>query len=453
MKRILVLMLALLLCLALALPALGEATDEETLKQDQSRAYWGLALTAQVLGNAVDRQDPLNSDGLASYYRGFAAMDFLRPDKVIIVDLTEEQAKAACAVLGADSNAGIGPALAAYLNRDYPRYAQAAGNVQARFDNREIKSGLVLLPCREHIAVISMWDGQAQASLIISMPESSAALNAEEIQRYAGQMGLQGLTIRVYEGNAMDELLSLGNWSFGSNSGICLRGAVTASQARLQSLYPLLLSSALGTEALNTTLGVYLYNHQQDVDQALLRQIASGWLAVPQDEGTSAAQAYLSANNTRFTVQVPAPEIPALADALTEGPLSPDGTYLFICTQAVPGKEPVTWYDLLLESALPARCIPENIQEADYIIFVSVDYDEALLRFLGHSTGVTNKDSVLHYPLTHVTIHDARTGAMLRDCGYDVRTLQGFTMVNKGDTYWDPSAAHIWEKVSGVFVK
>ena len=121
----------------------------------------------------------------------------------------------------------------------------------------------------------------------------------------------------------------------------------------------------------------------------------------------------------------PAPE-PEYGGELREAELKPDGTYLAVIVRAVPDQEPVSWYDVVLEAALP----PANIDG-----------------------GVKNGKAHLHYPVTRITVHDAHTGEMLRDLGQVKRTLHGAIMLAPGDTWWSPLRTMLWEKIGPLFAE
>ena len=101
-----------------------------------------------------------------------------------------------------------------------------------------------------------------------------------------------------------------------------------------------------------------------------------------------------------------------------------------------------------MEAALPAANIPQTPETADYIIRLATEYDRTDLDL---TTGKSANGVVLHYPLTHITVHDAGSGAMLKDLGWTVRKLSGFIMLPRGDTYWDPENDALWRKVKVLF--
>ena len=426
---------------------LESPVDEETRKRDKNSARYGLALAGAILANAADALEAPEGGQPAGHCESFLKMDFLHPDKVVVVGLDEEQAAKAAAALGAREYADIAPALAAYLNRDYPEYAAAADRTQAKFTEMEPQpAALVLLPCGAHIAAVSFWGKQAAASLIISTGSVSEALSAKDIRSYAQQLGLSGLRIRVYEGEKRDALLETGRMD---KSLFQLQWSAGATLNRLRRLFPHLTANGVTTDL---PLGAirYFLQHQETADLSAVRVIAEELLPqVRAGQDDPPAHRFLKLNWNSSTKELPAPEV-TLDDGAPETQTGPDphGTYLFVCSMKKPGKDLETWTDLIMEAALPAESIPETPEAADYIIRLATEYDRTDLDL---STGKSANGVVLHYPLTHITVHDAGSGAMLKDLGWTVRKLSGFIMLPRGDHYWDPENDALWRKVKVLF--
>ena len=146
---------------------------------------------------------------------------------------------------------------------------------------------------------------------------------------------------------------------------------------------------------------------------------------------------------------IPVPEF-SLSDEAPEQETAPDpdGTYIFVRSCTMPSGKSEAWTELMLEAVLPAECIPETPEAADYVIRMATEYDRT---DVGLSTGRSGNGVKLHYPLTHTTVHDAKTGAMLKDIGWSTRTLSGIVMLPRGDTYWDPYNSTLWNWVKALF--
>ena len=59
----------------------------------------------------------------------------------------------------------------------------------------------------------------------------------------------------------------------------------------------------------------------------------------------------------------------------------------------------------------------------------------------------------LHYPYTRITVHDACTGALLRDLGAVHRKLSGTVVLPKSDIWWDPLRSELREKIGAWFAE
>ncbi|MBR1408629.1 MAG: hypothetical protein IJ573_07040 [Clostridia bacterium] len=422
--------------------------DDETRRKDKDHARYGLALAGEILANAADATEAPESGLLAGHCESILKMDFLHPDKVIVIGLNDEQAKKAAAALDAQEYADIAPALAAQMNRDYPEYAAAADRTKAKYTEMEtLPAALVLLPCGPHIAAVSFWGKQAGASLIISTAASSEALSAKDIRAYAKELGLSGLRIRVYEGEKRDALLETGK--LGSTPLHNLQRSAGATLNRLQKLFPHLTAKGVTTDLPLGALRVFLQK-QETADLAAVRAVAEELLLqVTAGQDDPPAHRFLKLNWNSHTKEIPAPEID-LGDEAPEQESEPDpnGTYLFVCSIKKPGTDLQTWTDLIMEASLPAKNIPETPEAADYIIRLATEYDRTDLDL---STGRSGNGIVLHYPLTHITVHDGKSGAMLKDIGWTVRQLSGIVMLPRGDTYWDPENDALWRKVKDLF--
>ena len=55
--------------------------------------------------------------------------------------------------------------------------------------------------------------------------------------------------------------------------------------------------------------------------------------------------------------------------------------------------------------------------------------------------------------MTHITVHDARTGELLQDLDSVKRTLSGVVMLPKGDTWWSPLYGKVWAKIQPLFME
>ena len=98
--------------------------------------------------------------------------------------------------------------------------------------------------------------------------------------------------------------------------------------------------------------------------------------------------------------------------------------------------------DWTLQSAVPIRNMPESLDEVDYIIYCDVTYD---------GDKYTQGNLELIYPYNHITVHDAKTGEIVKNLGEVVRRLNGFATVTSTITYWVPVRVPAWNKFAYLF--
>ena len=356
MKKGICILLCLLLCGLACLPAGAESGEDETRKLDQALARWGIAMTARMMANACDRLDSAEPDPSRAYYKDFSEIDFLRPYKMLVIDLTAEQAAAARDALGAERQLDIAPALAAYLNKDYPKYAQAVEQILPEETPTQDEAwALVLLPYGSHIAAVSFDGYSARSALVISMESSSRGLNAGEIGVYARQIGLEGLNIRMYSEQDTAELLDLGSWegTYYGDAG-ALTSALAKNESRLRRLFPLTLGeNTLSDQFRFYILRSYLEDAMREDLTGAARLISGTFLPMMAETSPDAADAFVEACRTpldTFRDSRRPPEITYAEAAMPD----PAGTYVFVMEVHHPEKGMESYYDPVLEAALPA---------------------------------------------------------------------------------------------------
>ena len=127
-----------LIALARAIPFCGFAWAEvygiETKSLDARRIEWAIAMTADMAGNALDREKDDAGGPEHDFLSAFAQVPYLDPDRAVVLEFTKEQAKTVTAALGIEGfyweNAA--PALAEMINFQYnPEFARAAGMTRA----------------------------------------------------------------------------------------------------------------------------------------------------------------------------------------------------------------------------------------------------------------------------------------------------------------------------------
>ena len=439
------LVLAVLLLFSVIPSVWAEETDVKTRNKDRSRIQYAISATAAMAGNALDQLDTAEDEALHAQLKAFSEVRYLHPDKAIVIQLTPSQMYNVRAGLKQNENdwPDVAPALADWFNTQFSEtYAQAARLAQAEgnsSDEAKNTGSLVLLPYGDHIAVVAMSASSTvrrRAAFIISTKEISQALDEAAVMEYCGRFGAEDAAVRVYEEAALkqDDWILKSSWSISPMSA-----ALSASEKRLRAMLPVLVRDELSymnnTDKYRIIIDVLRPNN--------VRFIAKTCLPVLNEGADDPAVEFLNQSNDAYKPykrSAPAPEI-EYGEELHEAELKPDGTYLAVIERVIPDEEPEAWYDVILEAALPPANIPETPEEADYIIRCYTTFDG----------GVKNGKAHLHYPVTHITVHDARTGEMLRDLGQVKRTLKGVIMLSPGDTWWAPLRTSLWEKIGPLF--
>ena len=434
--------LAVLLLLSVFPYASAEEADEQTRKKDRSRIQYAISVTAAMVGSALDQLDSAEDVALRGQLQAFSEVRYLHPDKAVVVELTTFQMNNAIRALKKNDWLDIVPTLAEHFNSQFSEtYAQAAQLVQSEgrsSDERKGACSLVLLPYGGHIAAVAMSPSseiRRRGTFIVSTEEISQSLDEAEIRKYCGQFGAEDAAVRVYEEAALkqDDWIVKSSWPISPMSA-----AIGASGTRLRAMLPALVRDELSY--MNNTDKYRVVIDLLRPDN--VRFIAETCLPVLNKDAEDPAVYLLKQSDEAYKRSEPAPE-PEYGGELREAELKPDGTYLAVIVRAVPDQEPVSWYDVVLEAALPPANIPENPEDADYIIRCYTTFDG----------GVKNGKAHLHYPVTRITVHDAHTGEMLWDLGQVKRTLHGVIMLAPGDTWWSPLRTMLWEKIGPLFAE
>lgn len=444
MKKAVCLLLCLALCLPVFLTAGAETAGDAVRSLDQTLARWSLAMTAQLMGSACDTLYDY-SNPYRAYYNSFSQTDFLNPYKVIVVDLTAEQAAAARQALGAQSTPDIAPALAEYLNLQFSQtYAEAVSLILPETQSAYADaSALVLLPYEKLVAAVCFDAYAARSAFIISMESSSRGLNEGDIAAYAGEIGVSGLTVRVYEDGDMADLLSLKAWqgTYYDETGV-LTSALAKSEGRMRQLFPLTVK-ALGSQFVNYILSSYLKNFMNTDLTGAARLVSGIFLPLLAESDPEAAAAFMQENKSMIDTGRDERRPPEIAYEEEVKP-DPNATYIFVIELHNPERGTESFFDPVLEAALPVKNIPDTPETADYIIRCKVTYSD--------TPDLSNSNSAVYCPTTEITVHDARTGALVCNLGSVVRPRPaGVVMVSKGNTYYYPYLDQIWEKAQTIF--
>ena len=449
MKRFVCICLALVLCL-LSVPA-ARALDDRAW--DASRIKNAVAMTAQMAGNAIDQAGTVKSRLESHYVDQFAETPFLAPDRAVVLEFNEDQITSSLTALGIrDKEAweDTAPAIADLINGRFSKeYGQAARRVQA--ESSAALGGfrgyymLVLLAYGEDISITSLVGYRAvssRSSFIISTQEINEHLGTADVNQYVQALGIDAPLVRVYDRTELDALMEEFPWFAGSALEV-LADAMLSSQKRKDAMLPAWLApdSPHISDDMRYAMVIPTLCSIKTADLATLRMVVEHWMPLGPTDDKDPVDAFLNrTNNVVSNHHIDPPKV-KYGEELHKTALKEDGTFLVVFQRNVPGKKAETWIDPFLEAVLPLDAIPETVKDADYIIRCSITYE-----------GGTSKGKIhLHYPLTHVTVHDARTGEMLRDLGKVKRTLTGTVALPEGDTWWDPLYTHVWSKIRVLF--
>ena len=455
MKKIVSILLVLVLCLSAVPAARAEDADEATKRLDTSRMEWAMAMTAHMVGNATDRVNEAETYAVRRYMERFYGIDCLLPDRAIVLEFDKTQATAAMRALGINTFSweSVGPTLAGAVNDQFsPDYTRAAALCAAEGSTTLEYSRyftLILLMYGSDISLTSLTaygTVNSRSAFVISTASINQSYGEADIAAYVRQLGIAMPLVRVYEKADMDQLIRENPWTTGSSAFQHLADALLCSDARRQALLSAWMDSASPYITVDMRFGmlVSLLRRMEKTDQATVIKLAGSWLPRLGKTVTDPAGKLMQQALTvrRMPLALPAVEY---GEELHETDLKADGTYLVVVERTVPEPEaePLyeTWYDTILEAALPAERIPAAVDEADYIIRCRVTYEG----------GIRQGGVHLHYPLTRVTVHDARTGELLRDLGSVKRTLAGAISLPKGDTWWDPLYGQVWNRIRPLF--
>jgi len=458
MKKMICILCALVMSLSICVSAGAEAYGIETKSLDLERIEWAMAMTAEIAGNALDRTETAKTDRERIFLTQFSKISYLSPEKAIVLEFSEDQIKPVKTVLGIDSSSGfranwedVGPALAEFINQQFSKdYTRAASLTQAEGETTIEYSKyftVILLAYGDHISVTSLtgWGNiNSRSALIISTQDISRNQGEADIDLYIQKFGLDRPLVRIYEKAELDQMTADDPWGTGSPSFEKMANAILASENRRETMLPAWMQSTSPylDNAMKYHMIISALRSMETADQTLLRNLVQDWLPILAENTEDPVNDLLREGNTAAEGKIAPPAV-AYGEELHETELKADGTFLTFFDLTIPDQDLISWYDVILEAALPLNRIPETVETADYIIRCSVTYED----------GISKGDAHLHYPLTHMTVHDARTGEMLKDLGSVKRTLNGVVMLNSGDTWWHPLYTQLWPSISTLFGK
>lgn len=425
--------------------SLAEEAHDAAWENDRETACGAIEAVVDMLGKAASLlESKTGAPNEESYLESFLRIPVLEPFRVIIVELSDEQIDAACRALKAEGTDGIAPAIADELNLSYSEaYARAAASCTQHRDYTNGPNRLALLPYQDHIAVFGPVNGKgiSDASLIISTRKSSLNLNGEIITEYAARLGLYGLTVRVYEGSAMAELMNPAKWVYHERPTRRINTAIGENETLMKTLFPQLVRSGMDWLVLADLLNEYVLRHPNDLSVA--RKASANYLPLllpllPDGAISYLEHAWITFGNddNHFEPRV------AFSDTLQQAALPDEATVLILLRSETPKGAKASIYSENLMAMLPAKRIPDTPEAADYILLCDTTWPEVSLR---------SGDRELYAPNTRITLHDARTGQMINDLGTVVRKPNGYILVSSKITYWNINMNLLWTRIKKLF--
>lgn len=446
-RRLASMILALILVLSAILFVSAGAERSEIDSSDMAFAHWGMALTARMIANAADHRAEIGE----SLYREWSSVQLLRPEKIFIIEMSDSKFLTARNALGDSGiSLGVAAALAESINRQFvASYADAATLVRARRDGSTVIRGAsaAVLVYGPHIVLVTWNSNKLESAFIISSHTVSSALDADALRENTSRLGIETPVIRTYEGEALNNLLSLNPelhgespslrmWSLGEVSSEEIADTAAESAEHMRALLPLI---ANDDRIQADTVLEALYRFVNSHDSMEMADLMSREF-LPMVSG-DVQREYLDLHEPIPDKDLnahPAPEVNWVED----NGIRPDSTFLFVIEKQYPEKDPIIGYDIHLQAALPAEAIPASPEEADYIIRTVATWD---------GDKYTQGSYEVLYCYMHTAVYDAKTGMKVKDFGTTVHRLNGFMSVSSKITYMSVSRLLIWEQVKSLF--
>lgn len=446
-RRLASLILALVLVLAAVPFTVAGADRSEIDSSDMAFAHWGMALTARMIANAADHRAEIGEN----LYREWSSVKLMRPEKIFIIEMSDSKFLTARNALGDNGiTLGVAAALAESINRQFvASYADAATLIRARRDGSTVIRGAsaAVLIYGPHIVLVTWTSNKLESAFIISSHTVSAALDADAIRENTARLGIETPVIRTYEGEALDNLLSLNPelhgessslymWSLGEVSSAEIADTAAESAEHMRVILPLIANDdRMQADTVLEALYRFVNSHDSmETADLMSREF------LPMVSG-DVQSAYLDLHEPIPDKDLdahPAPEVNWVED----NGIRPDSTFLFVIEKQYPEKEPIIGYDIHLQAALPAEAIPASPEEADYIIRTVATWD---------GDKYTQGSYQVLYCYMHTAVYDAKTGMKVKDFGTTVHRLNGFMSVSSKITYMSVSRLLIWEQVKSLF--
>ncbi len=431
MKKLLSLLLTLLFALGV-MPAIAEEIDPD----DHDMIRGAVGMTANMVAAAMDGGFPPAQNMWA---KGLADTPFTAPLKAVTVKLTSEQFNNMCLKVGAERQ-DVLRTLAYVTNAQYSEDYAALADALLFSDDIDYydygygisEVGLTLLLYKNDLTLtLSASDIGVQSVFLMGMPSLATDIDGAYIEDFAASLGVEDVNYTIYATAEVVKTAMGTGYSIGDGSFNRFVEAVGHSKESLRRMLPQVFESGFFNDLRASSLFVsqFLNARSADPDSGLAASLFVREVINPivtkynAYEGEDWRYFYYTGNPWMKNVEyngLPELTFDGASDSL------PSGTVLAVCQVQDTRDETVysTYIDYMLESAFPAERIPASDKNADYILFLRTEWTEA---------GKSN-DIQLYDAHTAVTLHDAKTGALIIDLGTQIDGLKGMTMVS-GNSY------------------
>ena len=466
--------------------------DTDTLLTDTAIAHWGVAMTANMQARAFYESENEEDYSVQWQLQQFSSVYTMHPRRFLVVDLTDKQADYLKNLLGVANMRAAAAPIGAMLNADYEEYDTAASMatwervlytsaIADEFGTESPGAFVAFLTYNEQegrfynsqIVLITGDEEGLGSSFVISSAVSAMEMDASYITDYTDMMGLTDLVIREYseeevtwmmgwdkENTYTDEYGPAWSEIYTGVSDDYLSAISTSEDFMKQAAAQCAEGYGL-PELCAKAASDYIFYEKNAEAAAFI----SGNVLEPLrygEDGMVFLQEYLTSNNTvRLKVfeEGEAPEIigsegwDVMGEELEVFP--ENAKVLIVFHQYAEDEFDTMGVDWALQAAVPIGNMPDapsepvdpsdlpsDSAELDYIIYCDVTYD---------GDTFTQGNLTLIYPYNHITVHDARTGEIVKDLGTVVRRLNGFATVTSDVTYWAPLHMQAWEAIRDMF--
>ncbi len=414
---------------------LEEANDVRA--SDRSLARLAIAFAADEIGHAAELLNVTEDPDRYAWLSELTGCDFLMPLKAEFFALDEDQVAMLRTEANAETELDIPTALSEIVNQPAGETYMQLCKTLSIGDGSENpvwtykgRNCMALLSYDKWHFILGVYPSATENNKLDA--RGAFVCDADAVAKLFSQLGLEPRN--TYEGAAAEELVfNDGTWK---NDSTLMR-AVYRSPERLLTLFPRLLrentiDNSMRTGILRSYLREYpIYNAK------VLRTIRSEYIPLLYDDYR---MAYYNFTRDEYEGIKPSKyeaDDSYLSTELEETPLKPDGTFRIIArmediylTQSSSDDEVTCWEEFVLEALMPASLLPETADSCDYIIYLNITWSS--------EKKITGGGAVLYYPITRITVHDAKTGVMLKDAGSKTYKFGGTKIVRKTTTYWEP---------------